>query len=322
MRNIIFLCIAVLLAACHNKRENILTIGVLKGPSAISVAQWLQEAPVFNGEKLQVEIFNDVTALQAQMIQGKVDFAVLPTTVAAILYNKGVDYRMVACPVEGAIYVVSSERIKSFNDLRKKTVAVSGQGTTPDVLFTLLATKYNFRNKELQLDYKISSHAELAQAVASGKIRTALLPEPFVTLVTAKNSRIKAVINLSNELEKQDSTCLFALSAFVVNRHIAEQHPADVDSVASRYRKAIGWLQNHIPEAAEEMVKDGILPDKTVAEQSIPRCNIRYINAADNKQLIVNYLNIFLRFDPKTIGGSLPDSRFYYEIRKSKQAHP
>lgn len=316
MKKIIFLCAVVLLAACQEKRSDTLTIGVLKGPSAISVAQWLQEPPVINGKKLQVEIFDDNVALQAKMIQGKVDFAVLPTNIAAILYNKGVDYKMVACPIQGSVYVVSSRKIRSFNDLRKKEISVSGQGTTPDVLFTLLASKYGFRNKELLLDYTIGNHPDLAQAVVAGKIQTALLPEPFVTLATSKNSKVKAVINLGDELAKQNSACLFALSAFVVSKRLVAQHPADIDSVASRYRKAIDWLQNHSEKAAEELVKAGVLPEKDIAQQCIPRCNIRYLNVKDNRQRIDNYLQIFFRFDPKTIGGRLPNSRFYYEIKK------
>ncbi|MBP1638930.1 MAG: hypothetical protein H6Q17_513 [Bacteroidetes bacterium] len=314
MKKIIFLFCLVLLVACQGKTDSSLIVGVLKGPSAISVSQWLDKEPVVKGQKIRVEIFDEISDLQAKMIQGKVDFAVLPTTVAAILYNKGVGYCMIACPVQGSVSVVSSDSIIRFKDLKNKLVSVSGQGTTPDVLFTLLAAKYGFRNKELQIDYKIGTHPDLAQAVVMGKIKTALLPEPFATMVCMKNPSVKSVISLSEELEKSDSTLLFAMTAFVVRKSLIEKNHAMVDSVSNRYQLAVQWLRQNVSRAADVAVEANILPTKDIALRSIPKCNVCYLKMSDNASRVSKYLQIFFHFDPKTVGGKLPDRRFYYGI--------
>lgn len=314
MKNILFLFCIVLLTACHTKHGGTLTIGVLKGPSAISISQWLDKAPVIDGKKLRIEIFEEPADLQAKMIQGKVDFAVLPTTIAAILYNKGVDYRMIACPVQGSASVVSSDSIASFNDLKNRMVSVSGQGTTPDVLFTLLASKHGFRNKELQIDYKIGNHPDLAQAIIMGKIKTALLPEPFATMVCSKNRSVRNVISLSDELTKVDSTLLFAMTAFVARKELVEKNPAMIDSISNHYESALVWLRANTSKVADITVAAGILPNKEIALRSIPKCNMRYLKASDNWQRIEKYLQIYFHFDPKTVGGKLPGKRFYYGI--------
>jgi NitT/TauT family transport system substrate-binding protein len=314
MKKIIFLFGLVLLVACQGKTDSALVVGVLKGPSAISVSEWLYKEPVVKGQKIRVEIFDEITDLQAKMIQGKVDFAVLPTTVAAILYNKGVDYRMIACPVQGSVGLVTSDSIVRFSDLKNKPVSVAGQGTTPDVLFTLLASKYGFRNKELQIDYKIGSHPDLAQAVIMGKVKTALLSEPFATMVSMKNPSVKNPINLSNELAKSDSTLLFAMTAFVVRESLIEKNHAMVDSVSNRYQSAVQWLRQNLSDAADVAVKQKILPNRDIALKSIPKCNVCYLKMSDNASRVSKYLEIFFRFDPKTVGGKLPDKSFYYGI--------
>jgi NitT/TauT family transport system substrate-binding protein len=308
----LLICSVVLLAACTSKPTGSLTIGVLKGPSAISVAQWLQQSPVIAGKKVKIVVCDEVSDLQALMIQKKVDFALLPTTMAAILYNKGVDYRMVACPVQGSIYVVSSDSISSFDDLKNRKIGISGQGTTPDVLFELLAKRHGFTLQEQHLDFSIGTHADLAQAVVLGKIKTALLPEPFVTLVCTKNPKVKPVVNLAGELAKSDSSTLFALTAFVVCKSMVEQQKTVVDSVAKRYQVAIEWLYAHPERTAQAVVDAKVLPNVQVALRSIPRCGIRYISASAASVRIADYLRIFLNFDPKTVGGRLPDSNFYY----------
>jgi len=312
MKNLLIIISAILLAACTPKTNDTLTIGVLKGPSAISVAQWLSQSAVIDGKKLTVTVCDEVGDLQALMIQGKVDFAVLPTTVAAILYNKGVDYRMVACPVQGSIYVVSSDSISSFNELKSRKISVSGQGTTPDVLFVLLAQKNGFTKQECQLDFSIGNHADLAQAMVLGKVKTALLPEPFVTMACLKNPSLKPVVSFADELIKADSSALFAMTAFVVRGSMVDAHKALVDSVSVRYRSAIAWLSAHPQEVAEAAVKAKILPNAKVASMCIPRCNIHYLAVADEELQIGHYLNIFFNFDPKTIGSKMPDKRFYY----------
>lgn len=315
MKRIVFLICVVLLVACQSNPGSTLVVGVLKGPSAISVSQWLDEGPVVNGKKLKIEIFDEPAALQAKMMQGKVDFAILPTTVAAILYNKGVDYRMVACPVQSSVYVVSSDSIKSFDDLKGKEVSVSGQGTTPDVLFTLLASKYSFRNKDLRLDYKIGNHSDMAQAMILGKVKTALLPEPFATMVCSKNPSLKSSISLGDEMAKYDNKLLFAITAFVARKAIVEHNRALIDSISDRYQLAVQWLHQNTSKAADVVVKVGILPNRDIALKSIPRCNIHYLKVADNAERISKYLQIFYSFDPKTVGGKLPDKRFYYGLK-------
>jgi NitT/TauT family transport system substrate-binding protein len=88
---------------------------------------------------IKVQIVNEPIQVRKMMLDGKADFAVLPTTMAAITYNKGLEYRLIAIPVWGTLFLFGNDStITRWEDLRHKKVHVMARGMTPDVLFQYL----------------------------------------------------------------------------------------------------------------------------------------------------------------------------------------
>ena len=63
-------------------------VSVLRGPSAIAFAHWMKETPVIDGKPLSVRIIDSPDLMQATLIKGEADIAVLPMISAVNLYNK------------------------------------------------------------------------------------------------------------------------------------------------------------------------------------------------------------------------------------------
>jgi NitT/TauT family transport system substrate-binding protein len=72
-------------------------------------------------------------------------------------------------------------------------------------------------------------------------------------------------------------------------------------------------VKNNREKAAELIVKHKILENKSVAYNSIPRCNLNFKTASDTRELIDKYLQIFYDMNPDIVGGKLPDEDFYYQ---------
>lgn len=53
-------------------------VSVLRGPSAIAFAHWMKETPVIDGKPLSVRIIDSPDLMQATLIKGEADIAVLP----------------------------------------------------------------------------------------------------------------------------------------------------------------------------------------------------------------------------------------------------
>lgn len=91
--------------------EMIYEVAVLRGPSAIAFAQWMEKEPALSGRKMQVKVLDSPEQMQALLVKGEADVAVLPMISAANLYNKGIRYPLLGCPIWGTLYLVGHERI-------------------------------------------------------------------------------------------------------------------------------------------------------------------------------------------------------------------
>ena len=101
----LFYLILLLFVSCNhsNQKNETIRVSVLRGPSAIAFAAWMEQAPVLDGKVLSVRVIDSPELMQAALIKGETDIAVLPMISAANLYNKGIRYPLLGCPVWGTL---------------------------------------------------------------------------------------------------------------------------------------------------------------------------------------------------------------------------
>ena len=116
-------------------------VGGLKGPTTIGLV-FLQEWSV-QGQASQTYTFTMAAAaeeLLSLLVKEELDIALLPANVASVLYNKtegGVT--VIDVNTLGVLYLVSGDReITGPENLRGRTVYLTGKGTTPDYVLQYL----------------------------------------------------------------------------------------------------------------------------------------------------------------------------------------
>ncbi len=266
------------------------------------------------------EIRNEPNQVKAMIMEGTPDFAVVPTTMAALLYNKGQDYILATIPVWGTLYLFGSDTsCHSWENLKGHRISLMAKGNTPDVLFRFLA-KANGLDPEndFDLDYSFPGHIELANAIASELSPLGVISEPMVSLVEKKNPKVKPLMDLNKEWEKHfgDSIPL-AQTALLVKKDFLTTHPQLVEEYLKILEVSIDWVNKNPSEAAALIKKHDVLPDSALAVASIPRSNLKFGSIIQEKSGIQEYLKVFYTFNPLIIGGKMPDEEFYYK----KQAH-
>ncbi len=287
----------------------------------MAMIQMIENKPALGADfKTTFEIKNEPNQVKTMIMQGTPDFAVVPTTMAALLYNKGQEYILVAIPVWGTLYLFGSDStIHSWDDLKGKRVSLMAKGNTPDVLFRFLAKANGIDpEKDILLDYSFPGHIELANAIASEISPLGVISEPMVSLVQQKNHHIHALLDLNIEWEKQFGDSIpFAQTALLVKKKFLKLHPDLVELYLSKLQESVNWVNTYPDSAAGLIKKYDILPDSSLAMISIPRCNIKFAFAYEEKEGIQEYLKVFYNFNPLIIGEKLPDEEFYYK----KPAH-
>lgn len=288
-------------------------VGTLKGPTGMGMAQLMQENP--EGLNLEFSIEAAPDAITAKILNGELDFAAVPTNLAAILYKKTEGaYQLAGINTLGVLYLVtdSTLNIESMEDLKDLSINVSGKGATPD-----FALQYLLKNAGLDpetdvtLDYALD-HASSAQALIGGQIHAALLPQPFVTQVMMKNPDLSIALDLTQVWEEAVAGTTMPMGGLLVKTEFAQANPEAVATFLNAYADSVAWVNADPKSASQVIAEKGILPMAALAEKAIPNCNIVWISGTDAQGTLTPYLEAMKSFNPKSIGGGMPDENFYY----------
>jgi len=316
----------LLSAACGTtvpvvEEETVIRVGVLTGPTAMSLIPLIAHPPLLEsgGKKyrLQFSVKAAPQLLRAQLLQGKPDMAVIPTTLAAVLYNKGLPYRAVAVPVWGTLVLMGkmAEAPQPFdwNVLKGREVHLMGKGMTPDVLFQLLLKSKNLEpGKDVTFNYRFPAPRDLAQAMAGGIVEWAVLSEPMAGMTASLNREVSVLADLSAEWKKAGNGEI-PQAVLVVKQSFLLDHPELTELFLKRYESATQRV-NQDPQAAGVLIaQQGITADAGIGARAIPRCNLRLRRMPNVKEQVKAYLRLFFQWNPVIIGGRLPDEGFYYQ---------
>ncbi len=291
-----------------------LKVAVLKGPTALGLLPLIEQPKLEDGTELSIEVLPAPDVLVGRLATGELDFATVPTNLAAKLYNKGQDYKLIAMNTWGSMYIVGTDPgMKNLTDLKGKTLYSTGKGTTPDILLNYLLKKQGMdAATDLTIDATLPP-VELAQMAAAGKVEQALLPEPFVTMVIGKNPKMQILMDVKNlyrdALEQPDTD--IAQTCLVVKGSLLKEKPEAVKAFLKAYEASLVSVNDKPADAGVLAEKHQIIQSAALAEKAIPRSGIRFETAVTAKSAIIDFLTILLENAPEDIGGKLPDEGFY-----------
>lgn len=317
---IIYLVALAFTSNCSHRdsgRDNVITTATLNGPSAISMIYMIEEEPVLEGKyKTRFSIKSEPEQVKALMLEEKVDFAVLPSTMGAILYNLTGKYILAAIPVWGTLYLCGTDSsIEEWEDLKGREIYLMGKGMTPDVMFRYLAEKHGLvPDRDFSLNYSFNGHIELANALSAGIAELGVISEPMVSLIMSRNPDVKPLLSFDRSWEEvQHGKIPLAQTALLVRRDLAENNPGMVSEYLVYLENSINRANANHGEAAELIVKHGILPEKELAERAIPLSSLKFSYAGKEMKGINEYFKVFYNFNPLITGGKLPDEGFYFK---------
>ena len=283
-------------------------VGMLKGPTGMGAA-WLmdQDEQGLTLNNYEFTVAGGPDELTGQLIQGGLDIAALPTNAIASLYNK-TEGKIVCLGVNtlGVLYILENgESISSIEDLNGKTILASGKGSTAESVLIHLIAKSGI-GADI---HWASEHTEAATLALTGEYDIVMLPEPFVTNVTAKSENFRVALDLSEEWNKltgEDMT----MGGIAVRKEFLEQNPEAVAEFIADYAESIEFTNSAPAEAGVLIEKYGIAA-AAVAENAIPRCNIVWLYGEEYKTVLKNFLTVLFEANPNFVGGKLPAEDFY-----------
>ncbi len=295
--------------------KTMIKLATLKGPTGLGMLKLMSDNDAKTAaNNYAFTLVASPDEIVSKISTGEIDAAAVPTNLAATLYNKtNGKVQLAAINTLGVLSLLTSDtNIKSVKDLKGKTIYASGQGSTPEYALNYIFKQNGLEvGKDVKVQY-VAEHAELATLMITGKAAIAVLPEPFVTQVMGKNKSVKIGLNITEEWNKvAGDKSVLTMGCLIVRKDFAEKNKEAFNAFLDEYKKSADYTTSSVEQAAALSEKYDIMP-AAVAQKAIPNCNIVYIDGADMKAKIPDFLNILFKANPKSVGGKLPGDDFYY----------
>lgn len=287
----------------------------LKGPTAMGLVKLMRDSEDGNSTYGYYDFTLAASADEVSpgLIQGELDVACVPANLASVLYEKSKG-EIVALSINtlGVLYIVEQgDSVTSLSDLKGKTIAAAGKGSTPEYALRYLLRENGVDpDTDVTIDWK-SEHSECVSALASGSEAIALLPQPFVTVAQGKIEGLRVALDLTEQWDRLENGSALITGVTVGRRQFAEEHPVATALFLEGYGASVVWVNEQTEDSARLIGSYGIV-DTAVAEQALPQCNIVCITGAEMKEKLSGYLEVLYDQDPASVGGALPEDDFYY----------
>ncbi len=299
-------------ASEETTEDAVIRIGSLKGPTSMGLVAMMDQHPEYS---YAMETAAD--AVTASLIKGDLDIALIPANLASVLYNK----------TNGAISVIdintysvlefvsADESVASIKDLAGKTLYLTGKGTTPDIVLHYLLAENGMGEEDVTLEYK-SEATEVVSALAEDKSAVGLLPQPFATAASIKNTDLQTVFYLGRAwMDVQmanggDASLITGVT--VVRNEFLQSNPELVKAFLEAHAESVEIVNADPATAAKKIVELGIVAKEAIAEAAIPHCAISCTTGDDMKTGLSGYLQVLYDQNPEAVGGALPGDDFYY----------
>lgn len=291
----------------------VIRVASLKGPTSIGLVKLWQDAEEnkanANYEFTMATAADEILPL---VLKGDLDIALVPANAAANLYQKSNGaVAVIDINTLGVLYMVSGDdSIKSVDDLTNKTIYLTGKGTTPDLALQYLLETHNIQLSDVTIEYK-SEATEVAVALSENPDTVGLLPMPFVIAACAQNEKLQIVLDVNAQWETANDGKGLVTGITIVRKAFLEEHPDAVDAFLTDHKNSAEYVNANVEEAAELVVKSGIVEKAPVAQKAIPKCNITCITGEEMKEMLSDYLDILEKQDASFIGGAVPGDDFY-----------
>ena len=242
---------------------SVLAAGTISVPAAgaedvtMAFCTWTGYAPMFIAKELgyfedaginmNIEIIEDESTYAALLTQGSVQFLATAQDPNIKMFANGAPSRYVlamdaSCGADG---LVTTEDIKSLDDLKGKTLALDTAASSYYFFLTALEDASSLKEEDITLA-EMSDTTEAGLAFMSGQVDAAIMWEPEMSKALDSVEGAHALVTSANYPET-------ILDSLVVNESYAQDHPEVVESVAKAWYKAVDYLKENPEEACELM---------------------------------------------------------------------
>ncbi|HEY4534149.1 MAG TPA: ABC transporter substrate-binding protein [Fusobacterium sp.] len=280
------------------------------GLPTMALAYMMEETKEIDGATLHYLLPKANDAMMVAMMKGTPDIAVIPSNLAAQLYQKQGEYKILGTLTSSSFYILGQNPVSSIKDLKGKKIYAFAKGLTPDIVLKTIL-KQNQLEKEVDIQY-LSSPIEALQMYLKDKNAFVFLTEPMITQAMLKNKEIKILFSMAEEWKKQfPQTTGFPQAVVVIKKELLGNYQFRKELDIS-LQASVNFLYNS-PRGAEVLAKYGFSFSDETLTPLLKRSGIQWtgIYSLKQKENFEQYYKILEKENPNMIGGRIPEDSIY-----------
>ena len=310
---ILTIILVVNLTGCSLSKD--VRVKTYNGLPAISICKLIKEEDnIKSSYKTSYTIESNDKKLIESLNKKEVDIALVPTDMAAKVYNKNSSYQICASIGQGSYYLVTSDpEVRGFNStLINKEIAIAGESSMTDNIVKAILKKNNIDETLVKFKYT-NTVPELVKTLTLGEIYTGIVPETSLTSLLYKHSGLKILASTNDAYENTfDISEGYPQFSVIVRKDFAKNNKEYVNKFLSKVKESIEFVNNNPLQAGAygEELKIPIKPQ--ILSKAIKRCNLKFIEIDKFKQNYEYFFDILYNYNNEAVGGTVPDESIYH----------
>lgn len=289
---IIVITMIILMISCNQENSSIINEEINArlispdGLPSIAISKLIADNNKIENITLECSIEKTTDLLLSELMKGEADLAIVPSNLALQADKKDLGYKVAATIGWGSLYLVSTEEISNISELEGGEVYNTGKGLTPDIVFKNILSKNNVNEENIDFSY-VGAASELAPLLISGQAKYAVVPEPVLSTVMAKNSDIKIILSLNDEWIKANNVENgYPQSTLLIKEEFYNKikDTNAYDKLIEAFNESEKWVIDNPQLAAEKCEELGITVNKDVINESIKNSNLKFTKIEDSKE--------------------------------------
>ena len=320
MKKIIAIVLALVtvfsLCAVSAGAEEPVSIYVLSGPTGIGAMNlWDKAERRETKGNYSIVMTGANDEIVAAVSNGDADIAAIATNMASTLYNKtNGGITVLAVNTLGVLSMLTSgEDIASVAELKGRTVYSPGQGANPEyILRYVLSGNGLDPDSDVNIQF-VAEGSELLTVWAADPSAVIMAPQPVATSILMQNEGSKKVFDMTDEwnaVSGGESTLM--MGCVIVRNEFLEKNPEAVETFMEEYEESVNAAVNDVDGTAQLCENFGLIPKAALAKKAIPQCGLTFVTGQEMADKLGGYLKVMFEANPKSVGGALPGSDFYY----------
>lgn len=316
---LLVLSLTIIATACGKAKQNTepvtLKISVPDGIPALTMTKMIKEnTQLSHNVGLEYTVEKTTDALAAKVLSQEADIAIVPSNLAAQLYNKELGYHIAATGSWGSFYLISEKNIEDLRELKGQEITTIGKDLTPDMMLRhMLTLKELTPDEEVTINY-LNGATELAPNFIGGKATIASVPEPMLSMILSKKTDTHIILDFNEEWKNAyGSKNGYPQSSLIIRKEVLETYNGEIMLLLKEYEDSIKWGNENPEELGEYATDLGLAVNKEVLTEALQRANMKYVPIKESLGDYNEFFKVLFEMQPKIIGGQIPDEGIYFK---------